>query len=338
MLNSSAMITRRCKNAISAAADAADAVNITTEAQTSHSAHRKGRRPRSQPKNVIDNEKVDNLVEGFGKNFLVFLVMEAISKDHDFIYMVRQKADEDPAQRLVCVRTSDLSVTGESLKSFFEEYGEIEAFGTRSGSTFSARILFKFRKDARKAVYDPLTKDVCLEKKIGNCFPRRVLFSHILPNRIFIEENATVIPSFPEIGVGGDGGEEPLMELVRSFGEDSLMDLVNEAIYKVPMFIKTVEKQADLDPVQRQIYISQGIGINDEFQTHADDAKEVLRSKGVAFYGKIEYCQITGEAAYVQFKHRKSVVKIMEVPDEIARNGIKCARFSTLFRNPPKVY
>ncbi|KAH7838050.1 hypothetical protein Vadar_021470 [Vaccinium darrowii] len=331
------MAPKRRQSATAAAGTEAS-INITTEAQTSPSAHSK--RPRSQPQNVMDKERVDNLVEGFGKNFLVFLVMEAISKDHDFIHKVRQKADVDPAQRLVCVRTTDLSVTGEALKSFFEEYGEIEAFGTMSSfRTFSARILFKLRKDAWKAVYHPFSKDICLKKKIGNCFPYRVLFSRILPNRIFITENATEIPSFPsKIDVRGDEGEEPLMELVQSFGEDSLMDLVKEAIYKVPKFIKTVEKQADLDPVQRQIYISEGIGIDHEFQTHTDGAKEVLRSKGLEFYGKIQYCLITGEDAYVQFKHRKSVLKIMELPDEIARNGIKCARFTTLFRNPPKVH
>ncbi|KAH7839061.1 hypothetical protein Vadar_034406 [Vaccinium darrowii] len=263
-------------------------------------------------------------MQGFEKNFLVFLVMEVISKDNDFIHRIRQKADENPAQHLVCVRTTDLSVTGEALKSFFVEYGEIEAFGAMSGSrTFSARILFKFRKDAQKVVHDPLNKDICLQKKIGNCFPYCVLFSRILPNTIFILKNATEIPSFPSmIDVGGDEGEESLMELVQSFGEDYLMDFIKEAIYKVPNFIKTFEKQVDLDPIQRQVYVSQGIGSNHKFQTHADGALKVLRSKGLEFYGKIQYRLVNGEVVAVQFKHQKSILKIMELLDEIARNGL----------------
>ncbi|KAG5532235.1 hypothetical protein RHGRI_026760 [Rhododendron griersonianum] len=228
----------------------------TTKAQTSPSASRKqegGRkRPRSQSQNVVEKEKVDELVEGFGKNFLVFLLMKAISKDHDFIHRVRQLADEDPAQRMLCVEIPDLNVTDEALRSFFERYGEIESFSTKRFHWVSARILFKHRKAAQKAVKDP-------RKKIGNtkpsrgpfwCSPSFMLFSRFPPRRIFSSGNESMIPSFPSMMNYGDEeeAEEPLMELVQSFGEDYLMVLIKEAISKDPNFIKTVEEQADLDP------------------------------------------------------------------------------------------
>ncbi|KAG5532251.1 hypothetical protein RHGRI_026773 [Rhododendron griersonianum] len=175
----------------------------TTKAQTSPSASRKregGRkRPRSQSQNVVEKEKVDELVEGFGKNFLVFLVMKAISKDHDFIHRVRQLADEDPAQRMLCVEIPDLNVTDEALRSFFERYGEIESFSTKRFHWVSARILFKHRKAAWKAVKDP-------RKKIGNpkpsrgpfwCCPSFVLFSRFPPPKDFYfgkREHDTIVP------------------------------------------------------------------------------------------------------------------------------------------------
>ncbi|KAG5532245.1 hypothetical protein RHGRI_026768 [Rhododendron griersonianum] len=315
---------------------AAAAATTTTKAQTSPSVSRKregGRkRPRSQSQNVVEKEKVDELVEGFGKNFLVFLVMKAISKDHDFIHRVRQLADEDPAQRMLCVEIPDLGVTDEALRSFFERYGEIESFSTKRFHWVSARILFKHRKAAWKAVKDP-------RKKIGNpkpsrgpfwCSPSFMLFSRFPPRRIFTSGNEIMIPSFPSMMNYGDE-EEPLVELVQSFGEDNLMVLIKEAISKDPNFIKTVEEQADLDPVQRQVYVGGGIGCDHPFLTDKE-ALEVLHSVGFRVYGKIERCQVKDYYAYVQFKNRKSVLKVMESSGFDMIDPLKCVRFSTFAR------
>ncbi|KAG5532246.1 hypothetical protein RHGRI_026769 [Rhododendron griersonianum] len=312
----------------------------TTKAQTSPSASRKqegGRkRRRSQSqKNVVEEEKVDDLVEGFGKNFLVFLVMEAVSKDHDFIHRVRQLADEDPAQRMLCVNIPDLDVTDEALRSFFERYGEIESFSTRRFRWVSARILFKHRKAARMAVKDP-------RKNIGNrqpscgpfwCYPSFVLFSRKPPQRIFTSGNESMIPSFPSMmnNYGDEEEGEPLMELVQSFGDDYLMVLVKEAISKVPDFIKTVEEQADLDPVQRQVYVNEGIGFDHPYLTD-DEALEALHSVGFGVWGEIEHCQVEDDYAYVQFKHRNSVLKVMEIGGFDRNEPVECVRLSTLVR------
>ncbi|KAG5532244.1 hypothetical protein RHGRI_026767 [Rhododendron griersonianum] len=102
-----------------------------------------------------------------------------------------------------------------------------------------------------------------------------------------------MIPSFPSMmnNYGDEEEGEPLMELVQSFGEDYLMVLVKEAISKVPDFIKTVEEQADLDPVQRQVYVNEGIGFDHPYLTD-DEALEALHSVGFGVWGEIEHCQV----------------------------------------------
>lgn len=59
--------------------------------------------------------------------------------------------------------------------------------------------------------------------------------------------------------------EEPLTKLVESLGEDYPMVLVKEAIAKVPDFIKTVEKQAKLDPFSASFTWNQASALTTRF-------------------------------------------------------------------------
>ncbi|KAJ4724544.1 RNA-binding protein [Melia azedarach] len=113
-----------------------------------------------------EDEPLEKLLEPFGKEQLLTLVKEAVSKYPDFITSVRQIADADPAHRKIFVHGLGWDTTADTLKAEFGKYGEIEdckavtdrVSGKSKGYAF---ILFRHRKGARNALKQP-------QKKIGN--------------------------------------------------------------------------------------------------------------------------------------------------------------------------
>ncbi|EXC19708.1 Heterogeneous nuclear ribonucleoprotein [Morus notabilis] len=122
---------------------------------------------------TADDEPIEKLLEAFGKEQLVNLLREAAEKHCDVADRVRKIGNEDQALRKIFIRGLEWATTSETLRSVFEEYGEIEdctvicdmVSGKSKGYGF---ILFKTRSGARKALKEP-------EKKIGN----RTTFSQL---------------------------------------------------------------------------------------------------------------------------------------------------------------
>ncbi|GFZ20597.1 RNA-binding (RRM/RBD/RNP motifs) family protein [Actinidia rufa] len=114
----------------------------------------------------FDEEPVEKLLEPFGKDQLVVLIQEAISKYPDLMESVHKLADADPAHRKIFVHGLGWDANAETLTSEFGKYGEIEdcksvcdkVSGKSKGYGF---ILFKHRIGAKKALKEP-------QKKIGN--------------------------------------------------------------------------------------------------------------------------------------------------------------------------
>ncbi|KAL6976574.1 hypothetical protein U1Q18_025364 [Sarracenia purpurea var. burkii] len=114
----------------------------------------------------LEEEPVEKLLEPFGKDQLVVLVKDAVSKYPDLRDIVQKLADADPAHRKIFVHGLGWDTNAETLISVFGKYGEIEdckavsdkVSGKSKGYAF---ILFKHRSGARKALKQP-------QKKIGN--------------------------------------------------------------------------------------------------------------------------------------------------------------------------
>uniref|UniRef100_A0A5B6YN20 RRM domain-containing protein n=2 Tax=Davidia involucrata TaxID=16924 RepID=A0A5B6YN20_DAVIN len=113
----------------------------------------------------LDGEPVEKLLEPFGKEQLVALLKEAVSKYPEFMESVQKVADADPAHRKIFVHGLGWDTNAETLTSVFGKYGEIEdckavtdkVSGKSKGYGF---ILFKHRSGARKALKEP-------QKQIG---------------------------------------------------------------------------------------------------------------------------------------------------------------------------
>ncbi|XP_057484055.1 UBP1-associated protein 2A-like [Actinidia eriantha] len=114
----------------------------------------------------FDEEPVEKLLEPFGKDQMVVLIQEAVSKYPDLMESVHKLADADPAHRKIFVHGLGWDANAETLTSEFGKYGEIEdckavcdkVSGKSKGYGF---ILFKRRIGAKKALKEP-------QKKIGS--------------------------------------------------------------------------------------------------------------------------------------------------------------------------
>ncbi|KAG5517268.1 hypothetical protein RHGRI_037879 [Rhododendron griersonianum] len=114
----------------------------------------------------LEEEPVEKILEPFGKEQLVVLVKEAVSKHPELMELLHKLADADPAHRKIFVHGLGWDTTAETLTSVFGKYGEIEdckavvdkVSGKSKGYAF---ILFKHRSGARKALKQP-------QKNIGN--------------------------------------------------------------------------------------------------------------------------------------------------------------------------
>ncbi|KAF3789629.1 UBP1-associated protein 2B [Nymphaea thermarum] len=113
-----------------------------------------------------DEEALQKLLEPFGKDQLVDLLVESALKHADILDRINVVADVDPAHRKIFVHGLGWDTTADTLKNAFKKYGEIEdcnavtdkISGKSKGYGF---ILFKHRSGARKALKEP-------QKKIGN--------------------------------------------------------------------------------------------------------------------------------------------------------------------------
>ncbi|KAA8544480.1 hypothetical protein F0562_022480 [Nyssa sinensis] len=113
----------------------------------------------------LEEYPVEKLLEPFGKEHLLVLVKEAVSKYPELMESVQKLADADPAHRKIFVHGLGWDTNAETLTSVFSKYGEIEdckavtdkVSGKSKGYGF---ILFKHRSGARKALQQP-------QKKIG---------------------------------------------------------------------------------------------------------------------------------------------------------------------------
>ncbi|CAN6443155.1 unnamed protein product [Victoria cruziana] len=111
-------------------------------------------------------EGIQKLLEPFGKDQLVELLVESALQHDDVLERINKVADVDPAHRKIFVHGLGWDTTAETLKNAFKKYGEIEdcnavtdkISGKSKGYGF---ILFKHRSGARKALKEP-------QKKIGN--------------------------------------------------------------------------------------------------------------------------------------------------------------------------
>ncbi|XP_047307701.1 UBP1-associated protein 2A-like [Impatiens glandulifera] len=114
----------------------------------------------------LEEEPIEKILEPFGKDHLIALVKEAVSKLPEFMESVQKLADLDPSHRKIFVHGLGWDSNKETLISVFSKYGEIEdckavsdkLTGKSKGYGF---ILFKHRKGARKALIQP-------QKQIGN--------------------------------------------------------------------------------------------------------------------------------------------------------------------------
>ncbi|XAR59597.1 hypothetical protein NMG60_11015486 [Bertholletia excelsa] len=114
----------------------------------------------------LEDEPIEKLLEPFGKDQLVALVKNAVSKFPELMESVQKMADADPAHRKIFVHGLGWDTNAETLTSVFGKYGEIEdckavcdkVSGKSKGYGF---ILFRHRSGARKALKQP-------QKKIGN--------------------------------------------------------------------------------------------------------------------------------------------------------------------------
>ncbi|KAG5517269.1 hypothetical protein RHGRI_037880 [Rhododendron griersonianum] len=114
----------------------------------------------------LEEEPVEKILEPFGKEQLVVLVKEAVSKHPELMELLHKLADADPAHRKIFVHGLGWDTTAETLTSVFGKYGEIEdckavvdkVSGKSKGYAF---ILFKHRRGARKALKQP-------QKNIGD--------------------------------------------------------------------------------------------------------------------------------------------------------------------------
>jgi heterogeneous nuclear ribonucleoprotein A1/A3 len=114
----------------------------------------------------LEEEPVEKILEPFGKEQLVVLVKEAVSKHPELMELLHKLADADPAHRKIFVHGLGWDTNAETLISVFGKYGEIEdckavvdkVSGKSKGYAF---ILFKHRSGARKALKQP-------QKNIGN--------------------------------------------------------------------------------------------------------------------------------------------------------------------------
>ncbi|KAH7847995.1 hypothetical protein Vadar_032562 [Vaccinium darrowii] len=101
---------------------------------------------------LVVEEPGENLIDLFGKDYLVKLVTEAISKYPDFIKSVEKQVSLDPTPRRVEVICGNLPADLPALTSFYGKYGEIEECTAAYGC---ANILYKYRNSAREALKDP---------------------------------------------------------------------------------------------------------------------------------------------------------------------------------------
>ncbi|XP_057479987.1 UBP1-associated protein 2A-like [Actinidia eriantha] len=114
----------------------------------------------------FDEEPIEKLLEPFGKDQLVVLIKEGVTKYPDLMESVHKLADADPAHRKIFVHGLGWDANAETLTSEFGKYGEIEdckvvsdkVSGKSKGYGF---ILFKHRIGAKKALQEP-------QKKIGS--------------------------------------------------------------------------------------------------------------------------------------------------------------------------
>ncbi|XP_047327384.1 UBP1-associated protein 2A-like [Impatiens glandulifera] len=111
-----------------------------------------------------DEEPIQEIIETLGKDQLIALLKESVSKFVDIIGSVQRLADLDPAHRKIFVHGLDWDSNRETLIRVFSKYGEIEdcklvynMVGKLKGFGF---ILFKHRSGARKALKHP-RKKIC---------------------------------------------------------------------------------------------------------------------------------------------------------------------------------
>lgn len=101
---------------------------------------------------LVVEEPGENLIDLFGKDYLVKLVTEALSRYPDFIQSLEKQVSLDPTPRRVEVICENLPAVLPALASFYGKYGEIEECTATYGCAY---ILYKNRNSAREALKDP---------------------------------------------------------------------------------------------------------------------------------------------------------------------------------------
>lgn len=101
---------------------------------------------------LVVEEPGEQLVDFFGKSYLVGLVMEAISKHPDFVQSVKTQASLDPTCRRLRVTCKNLPHSLTYITPFYGKYGDIEEC---TANRTSATILYKHRNSVCKALKQP---------------------------------------------------------------------------------------------------------------------------------------------------------------------------------------
>ncbi|XP_047326255.1 UBP1-associated protein 2A-like [Impatiens glandulifera] len=117
-----------------------------------------------------DEEPIEKILESLGKDQLIVLVKEAVSKLPDIIESIQRLADSYTAHRNIFVHGLDWDSKEETIIRVFSKYGEIEScevlynkVGRSKGYCF---ILFKHRSGARKALKHPHKK---IDNRLTSC-------------------------------------------------------------------------------------------------------------------------------------------------------------------------
>ncbi|XP_047328764.1 UBP1-associated protein 2A-like [Impatiens glandulifera] len=113
----------------------------------------------------LDEEPIEKILESLGKDQLIAIVKESVSKFPNVMKIVKKTVNLDPARRKICVHGLVLD-NMETLIEVFRKYGEIvdceAACDKESGKSIGyGFIIFKRRSAAMKALKHP-------QEKIGN--------------------------------------------------------------------------------------------------------------------------------------------------------------------------
>lgn len=186
----------------------------------------------THPEEDEDNDPVSlqQLLEPFSKEQLLFLLRDAAVTHPDILVSIRRTADDDPAHRKIFVHGLGWNATAETLTDAFLQFGEIEdckavvdkISGRSKGYGF---ILFRHRSSARRALMEP-------QKKIGNKMTSCQLASAgppPFPAPSLVPPTLPTPPTFPvsELtqrkiyvsNVGADIDPQKILQFFSKFGE-----------------------------------------------------------------------------------------------------------------------